>query len=142
MLLQDLKNKLQVITGTSIGQVYFDWKIYSDISQSRIFPVVVWNLDGATFVEDYRTLTINKFKLFTLTAFAINVFPIDSDKITVWDTLEGYFKAYLNAMNITDAIQIFNIDKIKGQYLGQDVDKGEIVIGISYKDIQIKMFCG
>ena len=141
MLLQDLKNKLQVVSGTSIGQVYFDWKIYSDSDQSRTFPVVVWNLDGATFTEDYRTATIQKVKIFTITAYVIGILPIDSDKITIWDTLEGYFKTYLNAMNATSGIQIFNIDKIKGQYLGQDVDKGEVVLGMVFKDIQIKMFC-
>ena len=141
MILATLKQKLQTLTGTSIGEVFFDWKIYFEENRLRTFPCVVWNLDGAEFLKDARTSTIQKWKIFTLTAFVINVFPNDSDKITVWDTLEGYFDVYLNKMDNTDGIQILNIDKIKGQYLGQDVDKGEITIGIIFKDIQIKLFC-
>ena len=141
MTLATLKSKLVVITGTSIGQVYFDWKVYSDEDRNRTFPVVVWNLDGAKFAGDKRTTTIQKTKIITVTAFAINIFPIDGNKITVWDTLEGYFDTYLNAMNNMSGIQILNIDDIQGQYLGQDVDKGEIVIGIMYEGIKIKLFC-
>jgi len=141
MTLATLQTKLKTLTGTSIGEVFFDWKIYSDNDVNRTFPVVVWNLDGAEFTTDYRTSTIQKTKIITLTAFAINVFPIDGDKITVWDTLEGYFITYLNKVNEMTGIQILNIDKIKGQYLGQDVDKGEIVIGMQFTGIQIKMFC-
>lgn len=141
MLLATLKTKLQTLTGTSIGEVFFDWKIYSDNDTHRSFPIVVWNLDGAEFSTDYRTDTIQKWKIITLTAFAINVFPIDSDKITIWDTLEGYFQTYLNAMNSATGMQILNIDKIKGQYLGQDVDKGEVTIGIMFQGVQIKVFC-
>lgn len=141
MLLATLKTKLATLTGTSIGEVFFDFKIYSDSDVRRLFPVVVWNLDGAEFSTDYRTGTIQKWKIITITAFAINVFPIDGDKITVWDTLEGYFQIYLNAMNDLAGMQILNIDKIKGQYLGQDIDKGEVTIGIMFQGVQIKIFC-
>lgn len=141
MTLATLQTKLKVLTGTSIGEVFFDWKIYSDNDINRSFPVVVWNLDGGEFTTDYRTATIQKTKIITLTAFAINVFPIDGDKVTVWDALEGYFKTYLNAMDQTAGIQILNIDKIKGQYLGQDIDKGEITIGMMFPGIQIRIWC-
>ena len=141
MNLSVLKTKLQTLTGTSIGEVFFDFKIYSDSDVRRTFPVVVWNLDGGQFLTDYRTSTIQKWKIITITAFAIDIFPIDGDKITVWDTLEGYFQTYLNAMDSTAGMQILNIDKIKGQYLGQDVDKGEVTIGIMFQDVQIKLFC-
>jgi hypothetical protein len=141
MLLQNLKQKLQILTGTNIGEVFFDFKEYSDKDTTRLFPVVVWNLDSATFETDYRTATIQKWKIITLTAFAINVYPIDGDRITVWDTLEGYFQVYMNAMDQTAGIQILNIDKLKGQYLGQDIDKGEITIGMMFQGVQIKLWC-
>ena len=80
MILATLKQKLQTLTGTSIGEVFFDWKIYFEENRLRTFPCVVWNLDGAEFLKDARTSTIQKWKIFTLTAFVINVFPNDSDK--------------------------------------------------------------
>jgi hypothetical protein len=141
MTIETLKEKLQVITGTSIGEVFFDWKRYLNETRDKSYPCVLWQLDGAEFSKDARTATIQKTKLFSLTVFAIAYFDDSEDKITVWDELEGQFDTYLNAMNATDGIQIINIDNLKGQYAGEGLISADREVGIMYKNVQIKLFC-
>lgn len=141
MLLATLKQKLQVVTGTSIGEVFFDWKDYLNEVRSKNYPVVLWQLDGMKFTTDSRTATIQKTKTLTLTVYAIASFDISSqDKITVWDTLEGYFETYLNKMNETTGITIENINNIKGQYAGGGLISADAEIGIIY-EIVLKTWC-
>jgi hypothetical protein len=141
MLLSVLKTKLQTVTGTSIGEVFFDWKQYLNETRSKTYPCVLWQMDGMKFSTDSRTATIQKTKTFTITVYAIATFDINSqDKITVWDTLEGYFEAYLNKMNETTGITIENIDKIKGQYAGGGIISADSEIGIIY-EIVLKTWC-
>jgi hypothetical protein len=141
MTLAALKAKLQVLTGTTIGQVFFDWQAYLNDTRDKTYPCVLWMLDGAKFTDDYRTSTIQKVKIFTITVFAIAYYELTMDKITVWDTLESQFKTYLNAMDATAGIQIVNIDKVNGQYAGEGLISADKEIGMIYRDIQLKLFC-
>ena len=142
MLLQVLKTKLQIVTGTDIGEVIFDWKTYLNVMREKTYPLVLWSLGGAKFQTDARTATIQKTKILTLTVFAIARYdPNTQDKIDVWDTLEGYFDVYLNAMNETSGIQIMNIDNIKGEYVPEGMISADQEIGIMVTDLQLKMFC-
>jgi len=141
MLLSALKTKLVVVTGTSIGEVLFDWQEYLNEVRTKTYPVVLWSLSGAKFTKDARTATIQKTKLLTLTVFAINSYDINTqDKITVWDTLEGYFDIYLNAMNNTAGIQITNIDRIEGEYFPEGLLSVDSEVGIGCS-VTLKMFC-
>jgi hypothetical protein len=142
MTLATLKTKLQTLTGTSIGQVFFDWKAYTNETFTKTYPCILWQLDGAEFSGDERSTTIQTTSVFTMTMYAMVRFdPNTQDQITVWDTLRGQVKTYINAMNNTAGIQILNIDKIRGQYAGEGLISADQEIGIMYKDIQIKLFC-
>lgn len=143
MKLAALKTKLEVLTGTSIGKVYFDWQEYmNETGVTKTYPVVLWSLSGARFTDDARTTPAQPQKKLTCTVFAIASFNANTqDKITVWDTLEGYFKAYLNKMNESSGLLIENIDRVNGEYAGEGLISVDSEIGIMYKDVVIKMFC-
>jgi uncharacterized protein (TIGR02145 family) len=141
MTLAALKAKLQTVTGTSIGEVFFDWKSYLNETRDKTYPCVLWQLDGAKFTEDARSSTIQKVKIITITVYAIAYYQLTLDKISVWDTLETQFKTYLNTLDATAGIQILNIDKVNGQYAGEGLLSADKEIGIVYRDIQLKIFC-
>ena len=139
--LAQLKAKLIVVTDTSIGEVLFDWSQYLNEVRKKTYPIVLWSLNGMTFTKDVRSSTIQKVKVLTIKVFAINTFDVNTeDKITVWDTLETYFDVYINAMNDTDGIQIFNIDEIEGEYYPEGLLSVDSEVGISY-EVTLKMFC-
>jgi hypothetical protein len=139
--LANLKAKLIVLTGTSIGEVLFDWQEYLNEVRTKTYPVVLWSLNNAKFKNDIRTSTIQKVKPLTLNVFAINSFDaLTQDKITVWDTLEGYFNIYLNKMNETTGISIENINEIDGEYFPEGLLSVDSELGIGYK-ITLKIYC-
>ena len=141
MLLSALKAKLVIVTGTSIGEVLFDWQEYLNEVRTKTYPVVLWSLSGAKFSKDIRTDTIQKIKLLTLTVFAINAYDINTqDKITVWDTLEGYFDVYLNAIHATAGLSIVGVDALEGEYFPEGLLSVDSEIGIGYK-VTLKMWC-
>ena len=142
MLLATLKSKLQTVTGTSIGEVFFDWKKYLNITRTKTYPIVLWSLDNAKFKNDAR-ITTQKQKEYTITVFAIALFdPNTQDKITVWDTLEGYFYTYLNKMNTDDqVIQIMNINDLRGEYVPEGMISADSEIGIMFTDVVIRTYC-
>jgi len=141
MTLAALKLKLLVLTGTNISEVLFDWQEYLNEVRTKTYPVVLWSLSGAKFTKDARTATIQKTKLLTLTVFAINAFDINTqDKITAWDTLEGYFDIYLNAMHVTTGLSIVGIEALEGEYFPEGLLSVDSEIGIGYK-ITLKMWC-
>lgn len=141
MTLAALKQKLITVGTTGIGEVFFDWKTYLNEARSKTYPCVLWSLDGANFVEDYRTGTIQKVKLFKITVYAIAQFDQSQDKIVAWDTLEALFKVYINAIDTTAGLQVMNINNINGQYAGEGLISADSEVGIVYKDIQLKMTC-
>lgn len=139
--LATLKSKLIVVTGTSIGEVLFDWQEYLNEVRTKTYPIVLWSLNNAKFTNDIRTGTIQKVKPLTLSCFAINSFDRNTqDKITVWDTLEGYFNVYLNKMNETAGIGIANIDKIDGEYFPEGLLSVDSELGIGYK-LTLLLYC-
>ena len=141
MTLSSLKTLLQTVTGTAISEVYFDWKRYLN-KPDKSYPCVLWSLDGASFSRDVRSSTIQETKIITCTVFAIAYFDfVNSDKITVWDTLEAQFETYLNTINDNSQLQILNIDEMKGEYIGEGMISAGKEVGIMYRDCQIKMFC-
>jgi hypothetical protein len=139
--LTTLKSKLVIVTGTSIGEVLFDWKEYQNEIRSKTYPLVLWSLNNAKFKNDIRTSTIQKVKTLTLKVFAITSFNIDTqDKITVWDTLEGYFNVYLNKINETAGLAVENIDKLDGEYFPEGLFSADKEIGLGY-DITLRLYC-
>jgi len=141
MTLASLKTLLENTTGTSISEVYFDWKRYLN-KPDKSYPCVLWSLDGASFTRDIRSSTIQKTKEITCTVFAIAYFNFETqDKITVWDTLETQFEEYLNAMNDSSNLQIVGIEEMTGEYIPEGMISASKEIGIMYKDVKIKMFC-
>lgn len=143
MKLATLKTKLKVLTGTSIGEVVFDYQKELNVQRAKTYPLVIWMFDSMTFNQDLRTSNLQYEKTFTVTAFVMTLYRngVD-DKITVWDTIEGYFKTYLNLINTRDTtVQVFNINDIKGEYLPEGQIQADNVIGIAYKDIVLKTYC-
>lgn len=142
MTLETLQTKLKVVTGTEMGEVFFDWIRYMNETPSKNYPCVLWMLDGAKFGTDMRSSTTRKTKQFTLTVYAIASFNMDTqNKIAVWDTLEEQFKGYLNAMNNDSGLTIENISDIKGQYAGMGLISADKEIGIRFESVIVKMWC-
>lgn len=142
MLLSTLRSKLQTLTGTTIGEVIFDWSEYLDDTKNKTYPLVLWSLDGAEFSKDIRTQTIQKTKPLVLTVFIIGSFdPNTEDKIDIWDTIEAQLDVYLNKVNEMDGLSIENIDKLKGIYYGRGALSPDQEVGVSYKDVILKMWC-
>ncbi|TSA56913.1 hypothetical protein D4R42_02640 [bacterium] len=142
MTLAALKTKLIIKTGTSIADVIFDYDLYFNNQREKTYPFVLWAIDGASFKKDHRSTTIQKTKILTLTAFVvINYDPNTQNKITLWDTIEGYFDTYINKMNDTDCIRVLNIDDLKGVYLHEGERSADTELGVMYPEIQIKMWC-
>jgi hypothetical protein len=137
MTLSALKTKLKTITGTSIGEVLFDWKEYNNEKYSKTYPVVLWSLSGAKFSKEGRTTAIQKTKTFTLSVFILSRL-FETDKIDQWDTIEAYFDTYITHIHALDNISIENINDLKGQYLG--VDGIDTEIGITF-EIVLKTWC-
>jgi len=142
MTLSALKTKLQTLTGTTIGEVIFDWQDYMNDARQKVYPVVLWVMDGMEFTNDIRTGTIQKQKPLTLSVYIIESFNYDtSDKIVVWDTIEDQLNVYLNKVNEMTGLTIENIDKLKGTYYGIEPLTPDSDIGIAYKDIVLKLWC-
>jgi len=142
MLLDALRTKLQVVTGTDIGEVIFDWSEYFDDTRNKIYPLVLWSLDGVGFEKDIRTLTIQKTKVLTLTVFIIGSYNESTeDKINIWDTIEAKLDVYLNKVNETSGLTIENIAKLKGIYYGPDATSPDKELGVSYRDVELKLWC-
>lgn len=141
MNLANLKTHLSVITATSIGEVVFDWKTYLNKERDKTYPIVFWSLDNASFVKDKRTTTVQKEDEFTITAFVVAGYNPDTDKITTWDLIEGYFDTYLTKLNQQSNVQIVNINEIKGQYVAEGVMSADQEIAVMFKDIVVKTFC-
>jgi hypothetical protein len=143
MLLQTLKNKLQIITGTTIGEVFCDYKKFQNVNREFSYPYVLWMLDNMKFVNDLRPNDTQNIKEFTITAFVVGLYDFNTqDKFTVWDTIETAFNGYLNAMNTNDSvIQIMNINQIKGEYLAEGSNSANKDLAIMFSDIQIRTYC-
>jgi hypothetical protein len=139
MTLSSLRTLLQ--TGTTISEVYFDWKRFLN-KPDKSYPCVLWSLDGASFTRDVRSSSIQELKIITCTVFAIAYFDfVNNDKIQAWDVLEVQFETYLNTINDNSQLQIMNIDEMKGEYIGEGMISAGKEIGIMYKDVTLKMFC-
>ena len=142
MKLATLKTKLITITGTSIGEVIFDYQKELNVIRSKTYPIVFWSFDSTDFTNDIRTSNIQYDKEYTITAFIIGLFNKNSDdRITVWDTLEGYFNTYLNAIDKMSTLQVINISELKGKYMPEGTIAADNIIGIEYEGIVIKTFC-
>jgi hypothetical protein len=137
MNLSTLKTKLKVITGTSIGEVLFDWKEYNNEKYNKTYPLILWSLSGAKFSKEGRNSVIQKTKTITLSVFILSRL-FDTDKIDQWDLLEGYFDTYINLINSTTGLTVENINDLKGQYLG--IDGIDTEIGITF-EITLKTWC-
>jgi len=142
MTLAQLETKLQTLTGTSIAEVIVDSDIYFTIGREKNYPFILWMLDGARFDKDYRNSTIQDIKIITITAFIVTNYDHDSDnKLEVWDTIEKYFKVYINKINELSYIQILNINALKGTYIWEGERSPDKELGIMFPEIIIKMFC-
>jgi hypothetical protein len=143
MKLATLKTKLKVLTGTTIGEVLFDWQTEINTARSKTYPYVFWSFDSMDFTNDIRSSNIQIEKVFKATAFVMGLYRADTqDKITIWDTLEAAMNVYLNALNARDTtLQVFSINEIKGEYLPESQIQADNVIGIAYRDIIIKTYC-
>lgn len=141
MNLATLKTHLATITGTSIGEVIFDWKTYLNKERERTYPIVFWSMDNTSFVKDKRTTTVQKVDRFTITCFIVTAYNPDDSIITVYDTMEGYFDTYLTKLNAQANIQIENINEIKGQYVAEGLMGPSNEIAIMFKDVEVKAFC-
>jgi len=142
MTLTQLQTKLQTLTGTSIAEVIVDSDIYFTTGREKQYPFILWMFDSAKFDKDYRTSTIQEVKIITMPAFIIINYDHDEDdKFETWDTIEGYFKTYINKINELSNIQIFNIDALKGIYIWEGERSPDKELGIMFPEITIKMFC-
>jgi len=142
MTLSQLETKLQILTGTSIAEVIVDSDIYFTIGREKQYPFVLWMLDGAEFDKDYRNSTIQETKIITIAAFIITNYDHDSDnKLDVWDTIEEYFKVYINKINELSGLQILNIDTLKGTYIWEGERSPDKELGIMFPKVTLKMFC-
>jgi hypothetical protein len=143
MLLKTLKTKLQIVNGTTIGEVFVDYKKYQNITRSINYPYVLWMLDNMKFVNDIRPNDIQNIKEFTVTAFAVALYDSDTeDKFEVWDDLETAFNKYLNTINSNDqVIQIMSVNNIKGEYLAEGSNSANKDLAIMFNDILIRTYC-
>lgn len=142
MTLSDLEGYLQTVTGTSIKEVVLDSDIYFAVEREKSYPFVLWQLDGSEFEKDYRTSTIQETKIITFPVFAIINFDTDTEsKITVWDTLEAYFKTYINKIHEMDSLKVVNIDKLKGTYIWNGTRSPDKELGMLFREVQLKLYC-
>lgn len=141
MTLSELKTQLQIITGTSIAEVIFDWNEYLLVTRVISYPAVLWEIGGAKFKKDIRTIPTQPVKRLSLKVFAMQLYDSNSqDKITVWDQIEGYLDVYLNKVHANSKIEIENINEVQGTYYGLGAKDLEREIGLSY-DITLKIYC-
>jgi hypothetical protein len=141
MTLNTLRTLLQTLTGTSIVNVYFDWKRYLN-KPDKGYPHVLWSLNGASFSRDARVSTVKNKKILICSAFAVAYYDFqNTDDIPTYDTLEGQFEVYINKINAMSGLKVLNIDNLKGVYLSEGSTSAAKEIGIMYENIQIEMNC-
>jgi len=148
MKLSTLKSLLQSVIGTDIKQVTFDLNKWpANDNPTQLFPAIVWNFNNVKFKKDIRTTNIQKEKAITLTCFAMIAFDptleSEDDKIGKWDTLEGYFETYINAVNALTRVKVVGIDKINGFYIPEGISDifPHKALGIMYSDLELHTFC-
>lgn len=147
MTLQNLKDKLQDVSDTDIGQVFMDQSKYlaNTAHNEKTYPVIVWCFNNAKFQKDHRTATIQKVKTVIVTVFVMVYFDQFTDsediKLNAWDLAEGYFDAYINKIDQDVALQVVNIGQLKGQYMPEGSIDQNKEIGIMYEGVELKMFC-
>jgi hypothetical protein len=147
MTLQTLKDKLQDVSDTDIGQVFLDQSKYlaNTAHVEKTYPVIVWCFNNAKFQKDHRSTTIQKIKTVIVTVFVMVYFDQFTDsedvKLTAWDLAEGYFEAYINKIDSDHCIQVVNIQQLKGQYMPEGSIDQNKEIGIMYEGVELKLFC-
>jgi|ERR1035437_230301 hypothetical protein len=142
MKLATLKSKLEIIAGTQIGEVLFDWKVYLDIKRTKKYPIIFWSLGGMKFKKDIRPNDIQNVDHSTVTVFAIiNYNANTQDRIALWDTLEGYFYDYLNLLNSNGTLVIENIDNLNGEYIPEGMISADSEIGIMITGLVLRTYC-
>jgi hypothetical protein len=148
MKLATLKTLLQSVIGSDIKQVTFDLNKWpANDNPAQLFPAIVWNFNNVKFKKDIRTTTIQKEKAITLTVFAMIAFDptleSEDDKIGKWDTLEGYFETYINAVNALSRVKVVGIDKINGFYIPEGISDifPHKALGIMYDSLELHTYC-
>jgi hypothetical protein len=140
MTLNALKDSLISAIGSDVKEVLFDFQEYLNDAHKKVYPTVIWTINGGEFTKDIRPNTFAP-KEITLSVFIIQ--KIDStveDNLSVWDSVEEVFDAYLMSVNALSTISIEGIDKMKGVYYPEGLIDTDSEVGIGYK-VTLKMFC-
>jgi len=142
MKLATLKEKLQTIDETDIGEVYFDLKEINAVSYETKYPVIFWDLGIATFTGDIDEATIQKVELLNTAVWAFARYDYNvMDRIAEWDILKSKFYVYLNLIHKISGLNIKNIRTIKIQLIPEGVIQNNSQIGILIESIQLELTC-
>jgi len=143
MLLTSFKTAAKIITGTSIKQVFFDYKQVVNIERTKLYPYVIWNMNSWKAVIDWANTSRRREKV-TVKVFCIDYWDrgavTETDTmIAVWDAIRDSFRVYCTVLNTNGYIQIINLNKMPCEYfeIGLTVDSE---IGVSF-DVELDLFC-
>lgn len=136
MNLSTLKSNLEIITGTEIKQVLFDFSEILNETLDKSYPLIFWDIDNSTWVENIR----KNEQYITMNVFIISSEGIyTGDKFEVWDTIEGQLKGYLAVLGTQQHLQITS-DEITKEYYPPALLTVDGELGIRY-EMKFKLLC-
>lgn len=146
MNIDELKTRLEYITGTDINQVIFELEEEINLNKDKSYPIVLWDQGTLKFTENPRAEgALEK------TRYVMNVWVVDyldtkdpaetTTKHEKWADIHAKFLAYCENLNSHyDDIQI-QLEEITGEYYDMGIISSDAEVGIGYADFQIATWC-
>lgn len=143
MTLASFKTAAQVITGTLIKQVFFDYSQIKNIERTKLYPYVLWDFNTWKGSINWANTTHKRERL------KVNVFCVDyfdrgaatetQSREAVWDDIRGYFRTYCDILDNNQYISILNLNSMPYEYysIGLSVDAE---IGVRF-ELELELFC-
>jgi hypothetical protein len=143
MQLTSFKTAAQAISGTSVKQVFFDYRQIANIERVKLYPYILWDLNSWKGAINWADTGHKKEKV-SVRVFAVDYWDRASASETdtreaAWDAIRGYFREYCTVLNISQLVQITNLNNMPYEYyeIGLTVDSE---IGVAF-DVELDLYC-
>jgi len=136
MNLTTLKARLEVVTGTDIQKVTFDFEDALNRDLDKEYPMVFWDIDNSAFTKNIS----DGKETFVANVFIVGPFDHDADdKFTRWDELIDDLEAYLVVVSNLADISLGSLNVEKELYPAGILSVDD-EIGVRYR-VTWKLWC-
>jgi hypothetical protein len=143
MTLASFKTAAQIITGTLIKQVFFDYLHAANVERDKLYPYVLWDLNSWKGRINWANTGQKKEKV-TVKVYVLDYFDRGASSETqtkeqVWDDIRTNFRTYCTVLGTNGYISITNLNDMPYEYysIGINIDAE---IGVCF-DVEMNLHC-